>query len=35
MEEMLRGSFIGKINEGIVDCIAKHYDDISADMFIH
>ena len=35
MEGMLSGSVMRKIEEGIVECIAKHYDEIAADLFIH
>jgi hypothetical protein len=35
MDDMLRGSVMRKIEEDVVECIAKHYDDIVADMFIH
>jgi hypothetical protein len=35
IEGMLSGSVMRKIEEDIVECIAKHYDEIAADLFLH
>jgi hypothetical protein len=35
MDEMLRGNGMREIEEDVVECIATHYGDIVADMFIH
>jgi hypothetical protein len=35
LDDMLRGSVMRKIEEGIVGIISSHYDDVSAEVLIH